>query len=291
MALESETMQRVSVGDTEIAYSERGHGEPIVLVHAGVFSEWFRPLSLSPTLDGFRVIRVQRAGYGPVSLTQHLTLGDHARLVGALADHLGLSKIHWVGHSSSCQIGLELALDRSDLVHTLILLEPAAGGGFAVPASEALGREFGGPAMGAFGAGDLETAFATFLRGVGGEDPRGVLEGRLGQEGYKRAVRESAFFFRDEMPAVLESQFGEAEAGRVRQPVLVVEGGAQPERLVPMARQITARATELLPHAEGVTIAGVSHMMPLQDPDAVGRVIATFARRHPMAPAESASGS
>ena len=290
MALESETMHRVAVGDTEIAYSERGHGEPIVLVHAGVFSEWFRPLSLSPTLDGFRVIRVQRAGYGPVSPPQHLTLGDHARQVGALADHLGLSTMHWVGHSSSCQIGLELALDRPDLVHSLILLEPAAGGGFAVPASEALGQ-FVGPAMGAFGAGDLETAFSTFLYGVGGEDPRGVLEGRLGQEGYKRAVRESAFFFRDELPAVLESQFGEADAGRVRQPVLVVEGGAQPEHLVPMARQITARATELLPHAEVVTIAGVSHMMPLQNPDAVGRVISTFVRRHPMAPAESASGS
>lgn len=226
MALESETMQQVSVGDTEIAYSEHGHGEPIVLVHAGVFSDWFLPLNQSGALDGFRVIRVRRAGYGPVPPTQHLTLGDHARHVGALANHLGLSKIHWVGHSSSCQVGLELALDRPDLVHTLVLLEPAAGGGFAVPASEALGRDFIGPAMGAFGEGDLETAFATFLRGVGGEDLRGVLEGRLGREGYERAVRESAFFFRDEVPAVMESQFGEAEAGRVRQPVLVVEGGA-----------------------------------------------------------------
>lgn len=288
MVLESETMHHVSVGDTEIAYSERGHGEPIVLVHAGVFSEWFRPLSLSPTLDGFRVIRVQRAGYGPVSPTQHLTLRDHARQVGALADHLGLSKIHWVGHSSSCQIGVELALDRSDLVHTLILLEPAGTGGFAAPPSEeseALGREFFGPAIEAFGAGDLETAFSTFLHGVGEEDPRAVLEGRLGQEGYKRAVRESAFFFRDEMPAVQEWQLGEDDAGRVRQPVLVVEGGASGWS------QITARATELLPHAEVVTIAGVNHMMPLQNPDAVGRVISTFARRHPMAPAESALGS
>lgn len=58
-----------------------------------------------------------------------------------------------------------------------------------------------------------------------------------------------------------------------------------------MARQIAARATELLPHADVVTIAGVSHMMPLQDPDAVGRAIATFARRHPIVPGERALGS
>lgn len=283
-------MRRLSVGDGEIDYAERGHGDPLLLVHAGVFSDWFRPLSETPALDGFRVIRVRRVGYGPVPPTRHLTLGDHARHAGALADHLGLPKIHWVGHSSSCQIGLELALQRPDLVHTLVLLEPAAGGGFTVPASADLGREFGGPAMGAFGAGDVEAAFDTFLRGVGGESPRAVLEGQFGREGYARAVHESAFFFRDEMPAVLESQFGEAEARRVRQPVLVVEGGEQPARLVPLARQITARATALLPHAEAVTLAGVSHMMPLQDPDAVGRVIATFARRYPIASSKTASG-
>jgi len=289
VARESETMQRVSVGDTAIDYAERGHGDPIVLVHAGVFSEWFLPLSESPALAGFRVMRIRRAGYGPVSPTQHLSLGEHAHHVGALADHLGLSRVHVVGHSSSCQIGLELALQRPTLVHTLVLLEPAAGGGFAVPASEALGRDFMGPAMGAFGAGDLETAFDTFMRGVGGDSYRGVLEGRLGPDGYHRAVREAASFFRNELPAVVESQFGEAEARCVRQPVLVVEGGEQPARLVPLARQITDRATVLLPHADVVTLAGVSHMMPLQDPDAVGRVVATFARRHPMMPAETAS--
>jgi pimeloyl-ACP methyl ester carboxylesterase len=284
-----ETMRRMAIANSEISYSERGTGEPIVLVHAGVFSDWFLPVSKSPTLDGFRVIRVRRAGYGPVSPTHHLTIRDHARHVGALADHLGIPKIHWVGHSSSCQIGLELAMDRPDLVHDLVLVEPAAGGGFTVPASEALGRDFGGPAMAAFEAGNVEVAFDTFLRGVGGDSYRGVLEGHLGREGYERALRESAFFFRDEIRAVLESQFGEDEAQRIHQPVLVVEGGEQPARLVDLARQITERATVLLPHAQVVSIEGVSHMMPLQDPDAVGRAIATFARQHPMS--RTASGA
>ena len=289
MTIRAEPMQRISVGDTEIEYGERGQGEPVVLVHAGVFSDWFLPVSKSPALEGFRVIRVRRAGYGTEVPPQHLTLGDHARHMAALAHHLGLSRLHWVGHSSSCQICLELSIDRPDLVQTLVLLEPAAGGGFTVPASEDLGRDFFGPAMAAFGAGELETAFDTFLRGVGGDNYRAVLEERLEREGYDQAVRESAFFFRDELPAVFESKFGAAEAGRVQSPVLVVEGGEQPARLVPLAHQITERSTALLPGADVLALEGVSHLMPLQGPDAVGRVIATFARQHAITPSQSGS--
>jgi pimeloyl-ACP methyl ester carboxylesterase len=274
-------MQRLSLDDAEIEYSDRGAGEPIVLVHAGVFGDWFLPLSTSPTLDGFRVIRVRRAGYGSRAPAKHLTIGDHARHVGLLADRLGLRRFHWVGHSSSCQMGLQLAIDRPDLVHSLILLEPAAGGGFAVPASEELARRFFGPALRAFAAGDVEGASDTFMRGVCGEGHRAVTEGRLGSAGYARAVRDSAYFFRDEIPAVQEYQFGAAEASRVRQPVVIVEGG-ESARPGPLSRQITERGVTLLPHAEVVTIEGVNHQMPLQDPEAVGRVIAAFARQHPV---------
>lgn len=138
-----------------------------------------------------------------------------------------------------------------------------------------------GPALGAFAAGQLETAFDTFLRGVGGDGYRAVLEAQLGHEGYARAVRESAFFFRDELPAVREWQFGPAEAGRIRQPVLLVEGG-ESARHSPLSGQITARGRTLLPQAEVVTIAGTNHLLPLQDPDAVGHAIATFAQQHPL---------
>ena len=283
------TMRRIALGDADIAYTERGEGEPIVLVHAGGLADWFLPVSASPTLDGFRVIRVRRPGYGPTPPARHLTIGDHARLIALLLDRLGVPRIHYVGHSSSCQMGLDLAIARPDLVHSLLLLEPAAGGGFTVPASEELGRRFVGPALGAFAAGDVATAFDTFMRGVCGDGQRAVIEARLGPRGYERAVREAAFFFRDEIPALLESRFGAAEAARVRQPILIVEGG-ESARLGPLSGQITALATTLLPHAEVATIAGVNHQMPLQDPDAVGRAIAAFARRHPLAgrPATSA---
>jgi pimeloyl-ACP methyl ester carboxylesterase len=279
-----ENMQRLFVGAAEIEYSERGQGEPIVLVHAGVFADWFVPLSASPTLDDFRVIRVRRPGYGPTLPTGHVTIADHARFVAALVDHLSLEKIHCVGHSSGCQIVLQLAIDRPDRVQSLALLEPAPAGALRVPASEVLGR-FIGPALEAFSAGDLETAFDRFLRGVGGDDHRAVIEGRLGRDGYERAIRDSGFFFADEIRAVQEWQFGSAEGDRIRQPALIVEGGEQPAYLRLMSRQLTELALGLLPNAEAAIIPGTNHLMPLQAPDAVGGVIAAFVRRHALTPA------
>jgi pimeloyl-ACP methyl ester carboxylesterase len=265
----------LSVEGGEIWYSDRGTGEPVVLVHAGVFSDWFLPLSESHTLDPCRVIRIRRAGYAGHEPSRHLTIADHAGHLATLAAHLGLGPAHWVGHSSGCQIVLQLALDHPRLVKTLILIEPAAGGGFVVPAVEELGRRFVGPAIGAFTAGDLHTAFDLFMRGVCGEHYRSVLEQRLGVNGVDEAIRQSAFFFRDEVPAVLESTFSPAQAARIRCPVLVVEGDDSAVS-GPLSRQITALATELLTHAAVRRVAGTNHMMPLQDPDSVARLIQDF---------------
>jgi pimeloyl-ACP methyl ester carboxylesterase len=271
-------MTCLSVDDVVIDYDDRGTGEPVVLVHAGGFADWFLPVNASPALDSCRVIRIRRAGYAGAAPARHLTIADHACHVGAVADHLGLSRIHCVGHSSGCHIALQLALDRPELVRSLVLLEPAAGGGFAVPASEELGRRFLGPAMAAFADGQPPAAFDLFMRGVCGDDYRDVLERRLGNAGVERALRESAFFFRDEVAAVLESTFGEAEARRINQPVLVVEG-ADSALLGPLSQQITALTHKLLPHAEIATVPDTNHMMPLQDPDAIARLIHGFVTR------------
>jgi hypothetical protein len=72
--------------------------------------------------------------------------------------------------------------------------------------------------------GDLPGAFDSFMRGVCGNQHREVIERSLGKFGYEQAIRESRFFFQDEVPAAIQWQFGTVEAARVRQPVLIVEG-------------------------------------------------------------------
>ena len=160
-----ETIKAVMVGDTELEYSVRGAGEPLLLVHAGVFADWFAPLAASPALDGFRIIRVRRAGYGSNAPASHLTI--RAMLA---TWWLWLISWNWRGFtrsaSSSALIVLQLAADRPQLVHSLTLIEPAACGPFQAPAIAEIGERFVGPAMGAFAAGDLRGAFDSFMRGA-----------------------------------------------------------------------------------------------------------------------------
>ncbi len=276
-----EIMERLSLGDAEIEYCEHGQGEPLVLVHAGVFADWFVPLAASQTLNGFRVIRVRRAGYGLNAPKRPLTLQDHASHLWALSELLDTKVLHLVGHSSGGLIGLQLASDHPDLVRSLILLEPAPCGPLQAPAFAEIGERFVGPAMGALAAGNLEGAFDTFMRGVCGDRYREVIEQSMGKPAYEQAVRESRFFFRDEVPAAMQWGFGVAEAARIRQPVLIVEGGEGRKHGL-LSKQVTELAMKLLPHAEFAMIEGVNHLMPLQDPDAVGRIIAGFAHRHPV---------
>ena len=93
----SEHMKSIPVAAAEIEYSERGEGEPLLLVHAGVFADWFAPMTRSDALHGFRVIRVRRAGYGP-NAPKGPTLQDHANHLWTLSRVLHLATVHVVGH-------------------------------------------------------------------------------------------------------------------------------------------------------------------------------------------------
>jgi DNA-binding CsgD family transcriptional regulator len=228
-------LRRLALGeDGDVGYYDTGHGEAIVLVHAGVFSDWFRPLNHQLPRERFRVVRLRRAGYrGAASPGRHLGLADHAGHAARLLDTLGTGPAHWVGHSSSCLMGLQLAQDRPDLVASLSLLEPAPGGDLHGPADEQFVATTVRPAMEEFFAGDPGGAFDRFMRGIGGPGCPAVVTSQLGPGSLDTARAESAFFFADELPAVQEWVFGPSQAARVNQAALVVlaaDSAAAPSR-------------------------------------------------------------
>jgi pimeloyl-ACP methyl ester carboxylesterase len=184
-----------------------------------------------------------------------------------------------VGHSSGALIALQLASDEPGLVQSLALVEPAPLGPFQVPAFAEVAQRFIGPAMAAFSRGDIASATENFMLGVCGTDYRQIIDHSLGREAYVDVLRESPFFFKDEIPACMQWQFGTADAAHVRRPILVVEG-AEGRRLSRLSQQVTESALKLFPEAEVSLVENTSHMLPLQDPGALGRIIADFARRH-----------
>jgi hypothetical protein len=115
----------------ELEYRIQGIGEPVVLLHAGLFADWFQPLLDEPALVArHRVVNLHRIGYaGSSRVAGPVSIARQAAQVRALLQRLGIDRAHIVGHSSGGNIALQLALDAPQLVRSLALLRTGVAGG------------------------------------------------------------------------------------------------------------------------------------------------------------------
>jgi pimeloyl-ACP methyl ester carboxylesterase len=119
-------MPVLNSGRYDIDYSDDGAGSPVVLIHSSACgnTQWRR--LIADLQDGYRVVALNRFGYGrttpwPDGPVQ--TLDDQAALVAALAERIGVP-LHLVGHSFGGAVAMKAALELSEQVSSLILLEP-----------------------------------------------------------------------------------------------------------------------------------------------------------------------
>jgi pimeloyl-ACP methyl ester carboxylesterase len=271
----NKAMKRLNLGDAEIAYADEGDGAAVLLVHGSLSADWFAAVGRRLVADGFRVLRLHRAGYGQSKdLVDGVSVAAHAEHAAKVLEDAGVQHAHVVGHSAGGAVTLQLAHVRPDLVRSLVLLESAFPYApdepeFApLPDAVAAGRE-----------GDFERGFDIFLGGVGGPDFREVFARQLGEDGLREAVASSKYFFTVEGKALAGWTFGPAEAADVTAPVLLVVG-EEGERLHTPHRARSAQLAGWLPISETRILPGVSHLMPLEDPELVAESIREFVDHH-----------
>lgn len=123
------------VGDARIEFLLEGAGEAVVLIPGGgLEASYFADLARRIAGAGFRAVAVNPRGVGaskgPLEgLTLHILAGD----VAAVIEALGSGPAHVVGHGFSNRVARCLAVDRPDLVRSVILL---AGVGLMAPDPE-----------------------------------------------------------------------------------------------------------------------------------------------------------
>jgi pimeloyl-ACP methyl ester carboxylesterase len=265
-------MNRAALDDIELEYEVRGVGEPVVLMHAGVFADWFKPLLEEPALTScYLLVRYHRIGYagssriaGPVSIAQQAA---HLR---SLMRHLGIARAHIVGHSSSGNIALQLALDAPGMVQSLAILEPAL---MTVPSAQT-SRAFVGTAMQLYRAGDKAGAVDTFLWDTCGPGYRALLDQAL-PGAFDHAVADADTFFGQELPAIQQWSFSREDASRITQPVLAVIGEKSRE-LSPIWGERQQLLLTWLPKAEPFILSGAAHLLHAQNPRGMAEGLAAF---------------
>jgi 3-oxoadipate enol-lactonase len=271
-------MQRAAVDGVELEYELRGHGAPVVLIHWGVCAAWAEPLMRAPRLAAqHRLLHYHRAGFAASDRIEgDVSLSRHAEHCARLMQHLGIERAHVVGHSSSADIALQLALDHPRAVHTLALMEPAR----PVPETDeqaAFVRDVVMPAVQRYRAGDKAAAVDTWARGVFGPDYRDALEREL-PGALDQAVADADAFFGQELPALREWSFTREDARSITQPVLAVRG----EHTAPSFAQRLELLVAWLPDVQLCEVPGATHLLHVQDPAGVADALAAFYARHPI---------
>jgi pimeloyl-ACP methyl ester carboxylesterase len=257
----------------------------VVLLHAGLFADWFQPLREEPALaTRYRVLSVHRVGYaGSSRVAGPVSIARQAAQVHTLMRHLGIERAHVVGHSSGGNIALQLALDAPQQVHSLSLLEPALPVGTTAERMLTTRQAAMATIMESWRSGDKRGAVDGFMRMVSGPAYRTAFERAL-PGAFERGVADSQTFFGQELPALQQWQLAREDAGRITQPVLAVMGGKSAE-VSPIWSARQQLLLNSLPHAESFVLPEATHLLHLQNPHGMAQALVAFFVRHPMASA------
>ena len=277
-----EPMIRAKIDSVELEYNVRGSGEPVVLVHAGIFADWFKPLVAEPALASrYQVVSYHRVGYaGSSRVAGPVSIAEQAAHLRGLIRHLGIERAHLVGHSSGGNIALQLALDAPQLAHSVVLMEPA------LPVTT-LGQErmlsmraAMAPVFEAYRVGDKARAVDGFMRGVSGPGYRVVLD-RVLPGAFEQAVLDADTFFGQELPSLQQWSLRREDAARIAQPVLSLVG-AKSQKLSPIWTERHQMVLAWVPKAEGLVLPDATHLLHVEHPRAVAEALAAFFARHPV---------
>lgn len=269
-------VKRVSVNGTELAYVEAGRGDPVIFVHGGLqdYRMWLQ--HLLKFSDRYRAIAYSRRNNFPNDVSPDGmpdgAADAHGEDLAAFVRALGLSKVRVVAHSSGAHAALFFAALHPEAVVSLALNEPPATGILVgVPDVAAMLKEFGNglaPAREALKNGDTKAGIPLFVDGVGGP---GAYERRSDAD-KKMNSDNVASYQADATTKRPRPVFTCDLAKKITARTLLSNGERSPK----FFHRIIDQLEVCLPNRERVIIAGSSHTVPSENPDAYDSAVLAF---------------
>lgn len=273
----------VTVNGTQLHYVEAGSGDPLIFVHGslGSFDSWRD--QIAAFARHFRVISYSRRFHPPnrpVADGAGYALERHADDLIRLIEGLRLERVHLVGSSYGASTALLVALQRPELVRSLVLGEPPLLPWLSrSPAGDSLRREFQTlvlvPTRAAFARGDSVGALRRFIDGVNGTPGRfATLPAAARNE-----LLRSAFEMRLEMradPDAYMPALSCRDVGGIMSPVLLVTGAESPR----LFHVITDELERCLATEVRVRVPGAGHAIHAANPAFYNSVVLGFLTTH-----------
>lgn len=183
-----------------------------------------------------------------------------------------------IGHSFGGTVAIRLAVERPDLVRSLVLFEPVF---FAVAVADRPDVQVQDEAhmrayRSALQAGDRVAAAAAFTSVWG--DGRGWDSMPAAQQ---KALAARIHLIEAGAPAIYGDCAGILSGGKLAQltcPVLLIRGDDSPAAIAAINDGLARR----IPQAEQVAVPEAGHMAPITHPDAVAQIVRGFLDRVPV---------
>jgi len=271
-------MKTLGIGGADFACEECGTGELLILVHGAVgdYRTWEGVLATFAARH--RVITYSRRWHHPATSVGNgadYTHDSHATDLIELITNCG-GPVRLLGHSYGASVCAVVAVQRPDLVRSLVLAEPSL-------FSLLMTRPMGAIALAQTAAatmhitplirkGQPERALTEFLKAV------------VSPAGFERLPERALEVMFDNVHTLepmlngmsAGNSFSAKLAARINAPTLLVEG-----QLTTKLFQLTIKELAgAISSAERAVVPGVGHGLHLENPDAFSRIALEFFARH-----------
>jgi|APTNR8051073442_1049403.scaffolds.fasta_scaffold03316_5 pimeloyl-ACP methyl ester carboxylesterase len=269
---------RVAVMGTYANVMNVGSGPNILMVHGASSNHREMIASLGNQLADMHIIAPDRAGMGysgrPDGAEQ---LGVQAQFIAAILDAKGVKEVVAVGHSWGSAVVLRLAIDRPDLVKSLVLIAPAS---HEWPGGTSLvNRIAATPLIGDIFSWTIPSIFGPALMPAGieeGFNPQKVAPNYRQLVGLDLVLRPSTFRSnaRDLKIGAQELAEQSKRYGELKMPVTVIAG--QGDKIVYNTIHAAGLVRDIA-QARSFTVPSAGHMPHWAKPDFVASIIRAYA--------------
>lgn len=244
----------VDIGPVHTWYEALGHGEPLVLLHAGLDTNASWGGEIAALAEHFRVVAPERRGHGHTpDVEGPLSYGVMADDTAAFIDSVLGGPVHLVGWSDGAILALMLALGRPELVRKLVLI------GGAVDVSAYAPEWLEATRLPA--DSEVYQPFRAVYDVISPDGP----------DHWPVVFDKMTSMWRSEPHMSL------ADLAGIRSRTLVMAGD---DDLVSLEHTLALYRT--IPDAELVVVPGTSHLAPIEKPELVNRLILDFLQHDPV---------
>lgn len=268
------TIKQVEVNGTNLAYIEKGIGEPLVFIHGAVsdFRTWLE--QFDEFSKYYKVISYSRRYHQPNENAKDNSVYSRALHTSDLIEFLkalNLEKAHLIGHSYGASIALMAALQSPELVGSLVLGEPSPFPDLLNEEAMSLMNEQKAgfdEAIRLAQNGNKESAVRQFLKVIVGVDVLCLLP-----EETRSVVLENA----DTLLPMLQKYYESppiscVQLKDVNVPTLIITGELSP-RIARLSNEILHR---YLLSSEIAILKCASHGLQIENPEGFNRLVLDF---------------